>query len=1053
MFTNNRRYCWAATVRAARAVLLVSLVTLSSPAHAQASVSQQQFVAASRVAKNSWQFTYQVTVTNGPLALNAVTIVAADPSPNGIVAQNSVNIGNLAANAIATATVSFQATGNQPAANGDYHDSFWTSYLASLMFEVIPGPGPVAQVQISSTQGGAISVTGAGNPLNGTQVLIPAGALGDPTATITVGYSNSLPAPLDPDAAAVGITPVSPATLTLTKTGATALQSVVTVTMPYSARLLGPNDYPAVTYWDDDVLQYQAVQVVDVNQTAGTVTFVTKHFTSFVVIGLKGLGDMLLGAVLFPDGLQSVNSGFLPQTDGFEIETFGTQAADASNGNKGVCFGLTSYAAWFYSKHPAGAGSGLFGFYSTPSDNGDPHIAQEDALARELVAQVFADTLGDNVSWGQLSFLQGDLRNAQQFILNIKTSHAPQLAGLTGPASNHSVLVYAFDASSGNFFIYDPNAPVPQTQPTPLHFTLGSGFTVPWSGFTRVFFDARGSHYDRAVLDALFTRAQAGPPNPNGQWRFNDLAVRFPQLPTKLGEYPNPSSFSVDQTTSTPVTVTWTCSLCAPSASQPQAYLHMYQDGLPVSVQSIVSGEPTTVFTPSFKKATSEVLWLVSLYQGIPPFNPATGQIDPTNSSSQSDTIPGYAAFRRVELVAAIPAPTVTTLTANPTSLPSSGGALLLTASVASSPGTGNGAAFIGSVTFTDQSGATLCQAVPVIGSAASCSSSIAVAPDTITARYSGDLNYSPSTATITITAANLGHAIVNATFLYQPISGDIAGGVGHFTLDLTTNTVTEADLVNTTNDLQHPGTFNYNNSVGSVTYNQTSGQLSIATGFKYATDPAFFQQQFRAYGTAGSYSGITATIDFPNVPVSNGPVILTLSGALALRIAPTSPSVNVGATLPLTMTATLAGQPVAPPALQWSSSNTATVTVDSTGTVTGVGVGVALVTATDPASGVTDEVEVTVTSPWVGTWAGTRSYLVCNPTSGASGPWTVIITTTGGAGLLINGDIFTVSGDTATNTNGSVGTSLPNTYVLSGNTMTYSGGVNDCLTGTLTRQ
>lgn len=112
--------------------------------------------------------------------------------------------------------------------------------------------------------------------------------------------------------------------------------------------------------------------------------------------------------------------------------------------------------------------------------------------------------------------------------------------------------------------------------------------------------------------------------------------------------------------------------------------------------------------------------------------------------------------------------PTTTTVTANPLSLPSIGGQVTLAATVEATSGS---TAPTGTVSFVDQTGAQLCAAVPLTSDSATCSATLALAPDTITASYSGDMNYAASSGTTTVLATSL------YTYVYYLTFEDVACG------------------------------------------------------------------------------------------------------------------------------------------------------------------------------------------------------------------------------------------------------------------------------------
>ena len=93
------------------------------------------------------------------------------------------------------------------------------------------------------------------------------------------------------------------------------------------------------------------------------------------------------------------------------------------------------------------------------------------------------------------------------------------------------------------------------------------------------------------------------------------------------------------------------------------------------------------------------------------------------------------------------------TVTANPTSLPASSGSVTLTATLGPPAGAIPGSPTpTGKITFTDTTGATFCaQPVTVQAGVATCVANVAIAPDLITAKYSGDTTYAPNSANIAI--------------------------------------------------------------------------------------------------------------------------------------------------------------------------------------------------------------------------------------------------------------------------------------------------------------
>jgi Big-like domain-containing protein len=168
-----------------------------------------------------------------------------------------------------------------------------------------------------------------------------------------------------------------------------------------------------------------------------------------------------------------------------------------------------------------------------------------------------------------------------------------------------------------------------------------------------------------------------------------------------------------------------------------------------------ISGSPTPTGTVSFTDTTGATLCAqpVPVQAGLVTCsaNIATApDFITANYSGDANYAPNSANVA-VGLTASIP--TALTLTDAPTALPSSGGSVTLTATIAPQSLLRSGTpAPTGTVTFTDTTGATFCaQPVTVTAGVGTCTASIATIPDTITANYGGDANYAASTGSATI--------------------------------------------------------------------------------------------------------------------------------------------------------------------------------------------------------------------------------------------------------------------------------------------------------------
>jgi hypothetical protein len=637
-------------------ILLIAAFSLwATDTYAAATVVGQTLVSSVRSGRTTFDYTYTVTLMNGAPALNSATINVTSSAPSTVVLKSTVSVPALAASTTTTTTDTFVIR----------QDRLVSFSWSSITFTVIPGPGPVAQGEITAAAGGTISVTDPGDPLLGTKVVFPPGALGDPSDTITIGYSTTLPGALIANATAAGVVPVGLAgapVITLTKLGPTPLQADVKVTIPYSKSAIGPGDIPVVDYWDPTLQQYQTVQVLSVDQTNGFLTFQTKHFSLYAQFGLPGLADQLSGKVAFSGPVLTIDTGFSPQFDGFEAQNFDTGLnatpilGNPVNTNGGVCFGLTSYAAWYFTAKPSP--TRLFAQYQTASDPGVTHVPQEDAIARELITKTYIDTVSDSdalvnaVENGEPVALTPP-ETIEQFLIQLLVTNSPQLAVLTqipippqiplalNPDVLHSVLLYAFNVATLSFSVYDPNVPYPEQQSSPLYWSILLQNFSPWKSYTVFEADAYGSHYDTQVLNDLFASIQSGPPSDEfgSGYNFNTLTISSPLGTSGAKSYPGGQSgpiLNVDPLNGTKLTFAWACAQCLASNTY---WLHVFQNNVPMMPVPISNNAQIDVPTLPFSGNSAELFAFVS-----------TAANAASSPDDQSDISGGYSGFQRAEL-------------------------------------------------------------------------------------------------------------------------------------------------------------------------------------------------------------------------------------------------------------------------------------------------------------------------------------------------------------------------------------------------------------------
>jgi uncharacterized protein YjdB len=179
----------------------------------------------------------------------------------------------------------------------------------------------------------------------------------------------------------------------------------------------------------------------------------------------------------------------------------------------------------------------------------------------------------------------------------------------------------------------------------------------------------------------------------------------------------------------------------------------------------------------------------------------------------------------------------------------------------------------------------------------------------------------------------------------------------------------------------------------GPVTLTAVVSSATAPAGAPAATGTVTFTDQTSDTALCSKYALSSGTSVCPNVTVMAGDTVqaiysgdanyaastgsATIVGTENLTISPSAPTVAVGSTVTLSVSATDgSGNPIAlPPNLQWTSSDLTIATVAS-GVVAGVAAGAATITVIDPESGATASVTVVVAP---------QNSTTCAPPAGAS--------------------------------------------------------------------
>ncbi len=200
------------------------------------------------------------------------------------------------------------------------------------LIEIIVTPMQGAEAHLGSdvmlvTQGvgssGGTLYGPAGSPIEGVEVDIPPDAL-DESTTISLGYNDGY------------IVPVwgqeSGTIITLDAGDTEEFHQPVDITIPFDE----DEAYP-VPYYIDASGNFYPLHLLEVDDIGNTATFQTFHTSWF-----SWIFDFV---TIEPPVDKYAVPGFTPAADGFQIEN------DTSVYDDGKCFGMSSFALWYYRNH------------------------------------------------------------------------------------------------------------------------------------------------------------------------------------------------------------------------------------------------------------------------------------------------------------------------------------------------------------------------------------------------------------------------------------------------------------------------------------------------------------------------------------------------------------------------------------------------------------------------------------------------------------------------------------------------------------------------------
>jgi hypothetical protein len=397
---------------------------------------------------------------------------------------------------------------------------------------VVIGASGSGTATVSDTYPTTINVSAPGAPIDGLQLNIPASAFGGSTETISISYSSALPAPLRQAAQSAGMQAVS-ASLTLSTSATSPFLIPITVTLPFNSASLAATDVPVVFYYDPSALEYDAMQTVNIDQPAAKISFLTRHFSTYVALAIRNILQSLQTG---PLASLNIDTGFRPDPDGFAVGNIDTQTGWAKGG---ACYGLTSFAKWYYQTSPSQVGP-----YNSPGLYNDPSLNAgflgADDVARELIYWTFDQTIWANTlavrtallqPWIKLLAGQADRVAGITLLQALILTNRPQLVILsessTFTGGFHSVLVYRWNTANASFYFYNPNTDTIGAEQS-LAWNPLTGFSWPYatpSGlqFNRMALDSYQLYFTSGLLQNAYSQATVSWPSPR---RFDKVSLQ-----------------------------------------------------------------------------------------------------------------------------------------------------------------------------------------------------------------------------------------------------------------------------------------------------------------------------------------------------------------------------------------------------------------------------------------------------------------------------------------------------------------------------------------------
>ena len=295
--------------------------------------------------------------------------------------------------------------------------------------------GPAAQLATGSAgpDGGTITVSKPGDPLDGLAISVPAG-----TYASTVQFTVS-EKPLDTKAVADGYTAAS-AVVSIDNGGVPATGDPVLVTIP--AAIPDGADVVGLYLHPDASLDVLPVVARD----AKGATVAAPHFS-----------DIVLALVDWSKIPTTVDSGFRPGTDDWEFPNYGSFVAPG-----GHCLGQSVTAIWYYDTQRLAGASPLYGLFDNNSaDPKTPTFWKDDSDGYRFAStiQVESPAIPTAAAWFRSFKTSPNVYAYAMLRAAIGLSGRPQLMSIADAQGGSRHAIIAYRVTPQRVYVADPNYP------------------------------------------------------------------------------------------------------------------------------------------------------------------------------------------------------------------------------------------------------------------------------------------------------------------------------------------------------------------------------------------------------------------------------------------------------------------------------------------------------------------------------------------------------------------------------------------------------------------